>query len=92
MNELISRDKFNFANSEDTAVSTFYLIDRLQTLPEEHQVMALSSLFLLICKRYNVSPNWALEHVDRVMKDHEDNRYWARQWTAIEEYLEKELP
>ena len=78
-------------DTQRAATAAFSVIDAIQKLPEEERVMGLASCFLLCCKRFDVSPNWAIEHVDKIMRHNEDRRYWAREFTAIQEYLEKEI-
>lgn len=85
-------DKYNFIDSQKAATAAFSVIDAIQKLPEQEKVLGLASCFLLMCERYNVAPIKMIEHVDRIMKHNSDARYWSCEFTAIKEYLEKEMP
>lgn len=87
----VNKDQFNFMDTQQAATAAFSVIDAVQKLDRQYQVASVAVCFLLVCERFDVDPRWAMEHVTKVMKSNEDTRYWSREFTAIAEYMEKEL-
>lgn len=86
----MDNDKLNFTSLFDLSKTTFSIISTIQKEQPHIQVQALSSLFLLLCKVFQVDVRYMLEHTERVMKD-ADTKEWRPEFRAIEMYIEEEL-
>lgn len=87
----MNSDKVNSIAPQKAATAAFTVIDAIQKMPDEEKVIGLSACFLLMCKRFNVKPIDLIEKTDSIMRDNSKKMYWSCEFTAIEEYLEKEL-
>lgn len=83
-------DHMALVKDMDAAQATFTVIDTLQKLPQHEQLLAMSSLFILLCEKYNVSERNVLEYADHIMKD-ADRKDWRPEYKAIKQYLKEEL-
>jgi len=87
----MNSDKLNLINSQRAATAAFSVIDSIQKLPIEERVLGLAACFLLVCETYSVKPIDMVEKIDHIMRHNGKEMNWSCEFTAIKEYLEKEL-
>lgn len=84
----LNRDALNAVDVGEVANATMAVIDRIQNMSAETAVAAMAATFLLMCERYDLTPQDAFAVVDNVMNYAEGRR---PEFKAVAQYLDEEL-